>query len=47
MGRLQIKVAKCEYGEHDRLLAEQFIGRLNDQGKTDEILREAAMLRGH
>ena len=44
MGRLSTKEAKCEYREYDRLLTEQFISVLSDEGMTDEILREVAML---
>ena len=42
MGRLQTKVAECEYREYDRLLTEKFIGGHNDEGMTDEMLREVA-----
>ena len=44
MGRLQTKVAKCEYRECDRLLAWQIIGGLNDDNVTDDILREVTVL---
>ena len=43
-GRLQTKAADCEYKEYCRLLTEQFIGALNDEGMTDEIVREVATL---
>ena len=36
---IQTKTAECEYG---RLLTEQFIVGLNDEGTIDEILREVA-----
>ena len=42
MDRLQTKVAKCEYIEHIRLLMEQFIGGLNNDDMTDEILLEVS-----
>ena len=35
---------ECEYRTYDRLLTEQFIGGLNDNGIIDEILREVTML---
>ena len=38
MGRQWTKAAECEYKEYYRLLTEQFIGRLNDEGMIDEIL---------
>ena len=44
MGRLQTKVAECEYREYDRLLIEQFIDRLNDEGMNNEILMEVTTL---
>ena len=44
MGRLQTKVAECEYREPERLLTELFIGGLNDNDMNDEILREATTL---
>ena len=34
----------CEYKEYDRLLTEQFIGGLNDEGMISETLREVAAL---
>ena len=37
-------MGKCEYRGYERLLTEQFIGGLNDEGMTDEILRDVAML---
>ena len=42
MGRLQTKAAECEFKEYDRLLTEQFIGWLNDEGMIDKIVREVA-----
>ena len=44
MGRLQTKVAKCQYRHPDRLLTEQFIGRQNDDGMADEILIQVTTL---
>ena len=43
-GRLWTKVAECKYRGYDRLLTEQFIGGINNEGMTDEILREVATL---
>ena len=43
-GRLWTKAAECEYKQYDRLLTEQFIGGLNDEGMIDEILREVVTL---
>ena len=40
MGRLQTKGAKCEYKEYGSLLTEQLLGGLNNEGMTDEILRD-------
>ena len=40
IGRLQTEVAECAYRDPDRLLIEQFIGRLNNDGMIDEILSE-------
>ena len=44
MCRLQTKVAECEYSEYDRCLTELCVGGLNDKGRTNEIIREVAML---
>ena len=44
MGRLQKKVAECDYKELNRSLTKQFIGRLNDDDMTDEILGEVATI---
>ena len=44
MGRLQTKAAEWEFTEYNRLLTEQFIGGLNQEGMTDEILKEVEML---
>ena len=45
MDRLRTKAADCKYKEYDRLLTEQFINRLNDDGMVDEILKEANILQ--
>ena len=44
MGRFQTKAAECEYKEYDRLLTEQFIKGLDDEGITSEILNEVSTL---
>ena len=44
MSRLLTKVAKSKYIDPDRLLTEQFIGGLNDNDMTDEILRKVTNL---
>ena len=36
--------AECHYKEYNRLLTEQFISGLNDDGMIDEILKDVAML---
>ena len=41
IGRLQTKVPKCRYKDPDRLLTEQFIGGLNDDGMTDENIEKS------
>ena len=46
MGRLRTKEAECQCKEYDRLLTEQFINVLNDNGMVDEILR-GSHVRGH
>ena len=44
MGKLQTKVAECKYRDPDRLLTEQFIGGLNNEDMTNEILRQVTAL---
>ena len=43
MGRLQTVAAECKHREYYRLLTGLCIGGLDDEGLTDEILREVAM----
>ena len=43
-GQTETKVAECEYRKSDRLLMEHFIGGLNDDNMTEEILKEVTML---
>ena len=38
--RLRTKAAECQYKEYDKLLTEQFISGLNDDGRIDEILKD-------
>ena len=44
MGRLQTKVSECKYRDPDRLLREQFIGSVKDDGMTGEILQQVTTL---
>ena len=44
MGRLRTKAVHCQYKEYDRLLTEEFINGLNDDGMVDETLKEVATL---
>ena len=44
MGRLQTKVAECEYKEYDMLLTEQLMGGLDEEAMISEILREIVAL---
>ena len=39
MGRLCLKAAECNYKEHDSWLKEQFIGGINDEEITQELIR--------
>ena len=39
MDRLIIKVAECNYKEHDTELKEQFINSINDEDITQEIIK--------
>ena len=43
-GQTSNKVAKFDYREFDRLFTEEFIGGVNDEGMTEDILRELATL---
>ena len=36
---------ECQYKEYDRLLTEQFINALNDNGMFHEILKEVTTLK--
>ena len=45
MGRLQRKVKECEYKKYDRLVIEQFINWLGDEGMISEVLREVLTLK--
>ena len=42
---LQTKAVECEYKENNRLMTEQFICGLNDNGRSGVILREVATLQ--
>ena len=44
--QITTKAIECEYKEYERLLKEQFIGRLNHEGMIDEILRDSD-IKGH
>ena len=45
MGRLRTKAADCQCKEYNRLLTEQFISGLNDDGGIIEILKEVTTLK--
>ena len=47
MDRLQTKVAECKYRDPDRLLREQFIGRLNNDGMTNDTLKDSTALENN
>ena len=38
MGKFRTKATECQYKEYDRLVTEQFISGINDNGMIDEIL---------
>ena len=42
MGRLRTRAAECQYKEYNRLVTEQFINGLNDNGMLNKILKEVA-----
>ena len=44
MGRLRTRTEECYFKGYNRLLTEQFINGLNDDGMVDEILKEVAAL---
>ena len=45
MGKLRTKGAKFLYKEYDRLLMEQFISGIDDNGMMNEIIKEVATLQ--
>ena len=45
MGRLWTNVADCNYKEYGRLLTEQFIHGLDDEGRISGILKEVLTLQ--
>ena len=47
MGRLWTKVKECEFKDYDRLLTEEFIGGIDNDGNKMEILREVAALEDY
>ena len=41
---MQTKAADCDYNKYDRILTEQFIHGLDNEGIIIEILREVSLL---
>ena len=44
MCRLKTKAAECQYKEYNRLLTEQLLKGLHDDGMVNEILKEVTTL---
>ena len=44
MGRLRTKDAQCQYKEYDKLLMEESISGLNDDGTIGEIPKEVGTI---